>query len=154
LTGPGLEHNESVVVAAPVQVVAPDVSTVGLVADPKLREAVRRSVAPWAAPVMGTLCLRTPEGLQPPLELAFDVFLRQGGQEAVVGSFATENRFPVFWRLLDVPEGFRPGPVDVILRPSNRAAAGSFATQSIWGEEVVFEGVELTAPARLAPWRR
>jgi len=149
--GPGLEHSQQVVVSAPVQVVAPDVSTVSLVVDPKLREAVRQSVAPWPSPWMGTLCLRTPEGQQPPLELGFDVYLKQDGREAVVGSFATENRFPVFWRLLVVPDRFRPGPVDVILRPSNRAAAGSFATRSIWGEEVVFEDVELTAPIPVGP---
>ena len=79
------------------------------------------------------------------------MYVRQGGKEAVVGSFATENRFPVFWRLLVVPDGFRPGAVDVILRPSNRAAASSFATRSIWGEEVVFAGVELTAPTWPTP---
>jgi hypothetical protein len=68
------------------------------------------------------------------------------GSQAAVGSFATENRFPVFWGLTEVRKGFTPGLVDLILRPSTRAAARSFATQSIWGEEVVFEGVELTAP--------
>ena len=151
LTGPALEHRQQVVVAAPVQVVTPDVSTVSLLVDSKLREDVRRSVAPWPAPAFGTLCLRTPEGQQPPVELGFDVYVRQGGKEAVVGSFATENRFPVFWRLLVVPDGFRPGAVDVILRPSNRAAASSFATRSIWGEEVVFAGVELTAPTWPTP---
>jgi hypothetical protein len=150
-TGPGLEHRQQVVVSAQVQVVPPEVSTVGLIVDPKLREAVRRSVAPWHSPYMGNLCLRTPQGEQPPVELGFDVYLRQRGREAVVGSFATEDRFPVFWRLLGVPEGFQPGAVDVILRPSNRAAAGSFATRSIWGEEVVFERVELAAPSSPTP---
>jgi hypothetical protein len=95
------------------------------------------------------LCLRAAEREQLPIELAFDVYIRQGGKEAMVGSFATEKRLPVLWCLPEVPDGFRPGAVDVILPPSNRAAAGSFGTRSIWGEEFVFEGVEMTAPVRI-----
>ncbi|MCC6678191.1 MAG: hypothetical protein IT436_13705 [Phycisphaerales bacterium] len=100
-----------------------------------------------------------------PVEIAYDVFIRQGDREVPIGSFTSGiinsaspdldpwlaavpgARGESLERVVagEVPD-LKPGPVDVILRPNPDFAARTVDIQAIYGGDFVFRDV----PVR--PW--
>jgi hypothetical protein len=143
--------------------------TVSLVDRPELRAAVEQSLRadPIGAGVRPSDGTATPGLLHvsvnanhPPMDLAFDMFLRFEGREVPMGSVefrSAQSSGSEISTDLDVLRGAHPDHVDVILRPSIRAAANTLDITSIWNVEVVLKDVPAhgpqtgpsTAPARV-----
>ena len=80
----------------------------------------------------------------PPVNLAFEVFARYGGKEYPLGQVSCRagpgmDGYGVF--------GVMPAPpanaIEVILRPSRQAAAGTSGLYSYWNKEIVFKNVRV-----------
>jgi len=81
----------------------------------------------------------------PPMDFAFDVFVRSGDREWPVGQFDSEREYP--WGFSGAfggrVDGVLGDQVDVILRPSQAAARQTLRITRIWNGEIVFENVPL-----------
>ena len=81
----------------------------------------------------------------PPMDFAFDVFVRSGEREWPVGQIDSEREHP--WDFSGAfggrADGVSGDQVDVILRPSQAAARQTLRITRIWNGEIVFENVPL-----------
>jgi hypothetical protein len=86
----------------------------------------------------------------PPVELAFEALVRQGDKEWAMGTAAFHVGASASWQTGASLPGVQGNVVDVILRPSVRAAEREVDCTELWDGEVVFRGVQvkgLNAPA-------
>jgi len=86
----------------------------------------------------------------PPVDVGFDVALRQGDREWPAGTLAwAAKRGSLQSGTGARTPGLRGGePVDVVLRPSVRAAAGTTDVFAIWDHELVIPGVPVKTNER------
>ena len=87
----------------------------------------------------------------PPVDIAFSVWIRQGGAEWPIGRV-------VCWRFerqecpLEGPANALEGPeAELILRPDPSAGTSTTHVREIWGDELVIEKVPVQAPVAPAP---
>ena len=82
----------------------------------------------------------------PPMDLAFDVYLRVAGREWHVGQIDSEREHP--WDFSGEFRGFVDGlnsdSVDIVLRPSTSAARETLRIDQIWGGVLEFKDVSVT----------
>ncbi len=155
-------YRDKVAIQATVTVLPEGSETVELVADESLRPGVEASltlmrITAQPGPVRtvlgdGTVFIKASVMTtdvqggfhveEPPTDLAFDVFLRAGGREWLVGQIDSDiagpRDFPWFRGTAD---GLEDTHVDVILRPSLAAARRTVSITRIWDGEIVLEGV-------------
>ena len=142
--------NQTIQLQANVEVLPRGTQTVEPVSDESLRPAMaaalslrycraqRRGIAP-----------RIISGLfdfdAPPMDFAFDVFVRSGEREWPVGQIDSETEHPWdFSGSFGGPvDGVLGDRVDVILRPSQAAARQTLRITRIWNGEIVLENVPL-----------
>ena len=137
-----------------VEVVPADVPVVELVTDEAMLGAVRAAMPSttgtiniWRGGVYGFSCDLDIQA--PPLDLAFDVFLRAGDEEAPLGHYVAgisghnRSRFDGGWRALDLPQiSPRTTHVNLVLRPSIEWAEQQYeGFERICGEEILLENV-------------
>jgi hypothetical protein len=78
----------------------------------------------------------------PPVDLAFDVFVRYGGKEFPMGQVNCRGAPGMDgYGIVSVVSDPAPKQIDVILRPSRAAAAGTVGLYSYWNKEMVFKSV-------------
>jgi hypothetical protein len=86
---------------------------------------------------------------RPPVDLAFDVILRADGIDWLAGSFAARSGEHFIARAQRVLNGFTARQVDIVLRPSPETALYTIDVQRIWGEEIVFQAIDVKPSAFL-----
>ncbi len=120
--------------------------------DPKLAGAIKAVIAPESF----HFSARNENSFQgnihffaAPVNLAFDVYVRYGGKEHQLGAVTCSarngplsNDYSVFGK--GTPPV--PGTVDVILRPSEKAARGTADLYSFWNQELVYPNVPVAQP--------
>lgn len=78
----------------------------------------------------------------PPVDLAFDIYLRTGNQETLVSNiFWQKNSSPSFSGGTDRHPKNLPAKVDIILRSSEDVARRTIHSTQIWKGEIVFKDV-------------
>jgi hypothetical protein len=78
----------------------------------------------------------------PPVDFAFDVFVRYGGKEYPMGQVSCRSGPGMnCYGIVIVASDPAPKQIDVILRPSRQAAAGTVGLYSYWNKEIVFKNV-------------
>jgi hypothetical protein len=116
--------------------------------DPKLAGAMKAAIVPESfhfnphgENFRGTIHL-----LAPPANVAFDVYVRYGGSEHPLGTVTCLAGASFY----DSVSGTAPGPVpttvDVILRPSERAARMTADEYSFWNQELTFPNIPVAQP--------
>jgi hypothetical protein len=80
----------------------------------------------------------------PPLNGAFDIIIQADGTEWNLGSFTARKGAVTAFRAERWANNFSAKRIDVILRPSVRAAKWTADLTRIWGEEIVFRDVPVT----------
>lgn len=138
-----------------IEVVPPGAPLVELVAAPDLAQKVRDSLTIQrmsirAGPAEGPLTSSgTVQFTNPPIDMAFDVVWVAGGKEFLAGDVAiTQGQKTHGHGIWGQIEGFDAESVDVILRPSARAAMQTTELTRIWGGEVRFEDVPVEWPEK------
>lgn len=109
--------------------------------DPRLAAAVRaavnlESLDSYAGDLEGSVSIKSP-----PVNLAFDVFVRYGGAEYQVGEVTGSAGEDTDIMFSGRPKEPVPGAVDVILRPSEKAARGTVDMYTYWNQELVYTNV-------------
>ncbi|MCY2953127.1 MAG: hypothetical protein NTU53_14280 [Planctomycetota bacterium] len=116
--------------------------TVKVVKDAGLREAVEKALkATRQDPANSRYVSLNIDAREPPVGLAFDVFVRQGEKEWKVGSVAFAAKKAAGWSVGGSAAEVTAEAFDVVLRPSVAAAEGHVEQDELWDGEVVIRGV-------------
>lgn len=125
---------------------------VRLVANEAERAAIRKSLQNMLPGIQRSVPLLGPDMSvtidRPPLDLAFEVYVRQGDAEWRVGSVVGrrgETRSTAL-RLHDARLG--PANIDVIFRASEAAIRRTIEMNSAWDGEIVFEDLPWSLPGK------
>jgi hypothetical protein len=134
-----------------------DEPTVRRIDDEKLRREVEDSITINRVRVLATRAYVQITCTNPPTDLAYAVFLRQGEKEWPAGTVAFRHGSPI--RSSGSPgtdSGFiAPGEeptgtsVDVVLKPDPAAALANPEIESYWGGEIVIKDVPLDQAGRI-----
>ncbi|MBL1218639.1 MAG: hypothetical protein D8M59_14240 [Planctomycetes bacterium] len=149
-TGPIYDHRRTV--TKQITVFPEDKNPVTVVDDPALGEQIRAAVTVWEMKVevwggydnRALLTLEL-EATDLPVDVAFDVLLRDASQEHRVwgfiwsrnhsgGSYAQTSR--------DIP-ALERGPIDLILRYREALQSANAAIDRVWDGEIVYEDIEV-----------
>ena len=142
--------SQTIQLRANVEVLPRGTQTVERVSDESLRPAMEASLSLRYCNAQRSVLARTMiSGLftfdAPPMDFAFDVFVRSGEREWPVGQIDSERErsrgFSGAFR--GRVDGVSGDQVDVILRPSQAAARQTLRITRIWNGEIVFENVPL-----------
>jgi hypothetical protein len=79
-----------------------------------------------------------------PTDLAFDVFASYGGVERSLGSLTVAQGGTTSYGVSGDDNPLPPAAVDIILRPSEKAARNSVMLKSYWNQEVVIQNVPVS----------
>jgi hypothetical protein len=79
-----------------------------------------------------------------PVNLACDVFLRFGGNETKFSAMACRANSPCQYGVGGPVKGPVPATIDIILRPSEKAARQTVDFQSYWNQEIVFPNIPVS----------
>ena len=142
--------SQTIRLQANVEVLPRGTQTVERVSDESLRPAMEAALSLRYCNAQRSEFARTTiRGLfnfdAPPMDFAFDVFVRSGEREWPVGQIDSESEHP--WDFSGAfggrVDGVSGDQVDVILRPSQAAARQTLRITRIWNGEIVFENVPL-----------
>jgi hypothetical protein len=118
------------------------------ISDPKLAQAMQAAIVPesfhfnpHAGNFSGTIQLRSP-----PANVAFDVFVRYGGKEFPLGTVTCLAGATFFDSVFGTAPAPVPASVNLILRPSERAARMTVDEYSFWNQELTFNNVPVAQP--------
>lgn len=142
----------TITLTAPFTVVSADTPTVQLIVDPTMRDAVRRCLIPRKddskdypnLPRLGQ------EHGRAPMDMAFDVYLRNGKREVPLGPAVIKAGSSATY-LHTLPPDADLRTCDVIFRPSNAQAARHFGMTRIWGEPITFPASTRPSQPATAP---
>jgi hypothetical protein len=131
------------VLRASVRLVPAAALTVAMTTDESRRSVVEHSVQVRAADVDGTGALTLTLQANPPVSLASDVYLRQGGREWRAGQVSFESGRAERQFVTASCPGLAPGDAELVLRPSPAAAVRTAGVTEIWGGEIRITPVSL-----------
>jgi hypothetical protein len=145
-----LEHQSDRTMTGNFEVVAAKTTKIiQPVSDPKLAVAMYAAITPTNfhyGPkdhrLQGTIIFNNP-----PMSLAYDVFVRYGGKEHPFGEVMYHSpAIPCNYGTSGLMSDPPPAAVDVILRPSEHAAVDTVDIYSYWNQEMVFRNVPVAQP--------
>lgn len=147
-SGGTLEYQVDRTLTCPFEVVSAPVNLIRPIFDPKLSAAMKASIIPTSI-----IYSRNNHSLEcqfqiknAPANIACEVFAIYGGREHSLGGIT--HQFSIAGGMYETSGFFTdppPATIDLILRPSRKAAADTVDLNSYWNQEIMFAKVPVTS---------